>query len=99
MPEEDVWEVDAAWGAAQALDMLAQELGASSAVTPMVNCRGVFNRLARPALPTGRLWIWTENRVCNGTPVPGRVCDLLWRAARYQPEQSERLLLGALCQK
>ncbi len=52
LPDDAVWEIDASWGSADALAMLAGELGAS-AVTPLVNCRGMFASPGRPPLPAG----------------------------------------------
>ncbi|KAI8469996.1 MAG: thiamine pyrophosphate enzyme, N-terminal TPP binding domain-containing protein [Monoraphidium minutum] len=55
LPDEAVWEIDAAWGVPQALALLAAEAG-GGAVAPGVNCRGVFAAPARPPLPReGRL--------------------------------------------
>jgi hypothetical protein len=54
LPDDAVWELDASWGAPEALGLLCVEVG-GAAIQPGVNCRGVFTPLtvARPQLPPG----------------------------------------------
>lgn len=53
LPEDAVWQFDAAWGVAEALRLLSEELGpASTGVKPGVSCSGVFcAAVQRPPLP------------------------------------------------
>lgn len=50
LSDDAVWEIDAAWGVPEALGLLVAEVGAA-AVTPGVNCRGLFAAAARPLVP------------------------------------------------
>eukprot|EP00775_Hariotina_reticulata_P010637 gene10637-10795_t len=62
LPDEAVWEFDAAWSVLEALQLLEQLLPGAAAVAPGVNCRGKFPMAARPQLPSGRL---TAAAVCQ----------------------------------
>ena len=51
-PDDAIWEIDAAFGVPEALELLASEVGGGS-VVPGVNCRGAFlpTTHVRPPLP------------------------------------------------
>lgn len=57
LPDDQIWEIDADWGIAVALNMLSHELGGDD-VIPGINCRGVFCAAVRPPVPKGRVVMW-----------------------------------------
>jgi hypothetical protein len=67
LADDAVWELDAGWGVAEALQLLAAHVPGADKITPGVNCRGVFAAPARPPLPTGVSWLPLQPRqlYCN----------------------------------
>jgi hypothetical protein len=51
--DDAIWELDAAWGLTEALQLLEAQLPGAAAVKPGVNCCGMFATPHTPALPTG----------------------------------------------
>eukprot|EP00878_Enallax_costatus_P032061 GHUV01035155.1.p1 GENE.GHUV01035155.1~~GHUV01035155.1.p1 ORF type:complete len:567 (+),score=154.25 GHUV01035155.1:681-2381(+) len=53
--DDMIWELDASWCVAEALELLEREVPGAAAVKPGVNCREIFAAGNIPALPTGLL--------------------------------------------
>jgi hypothetical protein len=53
--DDAIWELDAAWGLPEALQLLEAQLPGAAAVKPGVNCRGMFATPQRPAVPAGEV--------------------------------------------
>lgn len=51
--DDAIWEIDASWGVAEALELLQSHLPGAADIKPGVNCRGMFAAPHTPALPTG----------------------------------------------
>lgn len=64
LPDDRVWELDASWCVAEALQLLEAEIPGAAPVRAGVNCGGVFAppQPARPPLPTGAL---TPQALCQ----------------------------------
>lgn len=74
LADDAVWELDAGWGVAEALQLLAAHVPGADKITPGVNCRGVFAAPARPPLPTGVSWLLLQPRQLYCNRLRARAC-------------------------